>query len=62
MALKNLNAIVWLYRGEKDKYTALLQEYRKVLGQAIPFEEALTSFKGRIEGFTEESKAGNRTG
>ena len=25
--LKNLNAIVWLYRGETDKYTALLQEY-----------------------------------
>ena len=26
--LKNLNAIVWLYRGEKDKYTKLLDEYR----------------------------------
>lgn len=25
--LKNLNAIVWLYRGEKEKYRALLQEY-----------------------------------
>ncbi len=25
--LKNLNAIVWLYRGEKDKYAALLREY-----------------------------------
>ena len=25
--LKNLNAIVWLYRGEVDKYTALLNEY-----------------------------------
>ena len=25
--LKNLNAIVWLYRGETDKYRALLQEY-----------------------------------
>ncbi len=29
--LKNLNAIVWLYRGEKDKYKALLQEYRDYL-------------------------------
>ena len=29
--LKNLNAIVWLYRGETDKYTALLQEYRDYL-------------------------------
>lgn len=26
--LKNLNAIVWLYRGETDKYNRLLQEYR----------------------------------
>lgn len=30
--LKNLNAIVWLYRGEKQKYKALLQEYRTALG------------------------------
>ena len=26
--LRNLNAIVWLYRGETEKYTALLREYR----------------------------------
>lgn len=26
--LKNLSAIVWLYRGEPDKYVALLDEYR----------------------------------
>lgn len=25
--LKNLNAIVWLYRGETEKYTSLLEEY-----------------------------------
>ena len=29
--LKNLNAIVWLYRGEIEKYTALLEEYREEL-------------------------------
>ena len=29
--LKNLNAIVWLYRGETDKYTTLLQEYHHYL-------------------------------
>lgn len=29
--LKNLNAIVWLYRGETEKYDALLQEYRNEL-------------------------------
>jgi type I restriction enzyme M protein len=26
--MKNLNAIVWLYRGETEKYTKLLQDYR----------------------------------
>ena len=29
--LKNLNAIVWLYRGETEKYIALLNEYRRCL-------------------------------
>ena len=29
--LKNLNAIVWLYRGEVDKYQQLLAEYRQEL-------------------------------
>ena len=29
--LKNLNAIVWLYRGELDKYQSLLAEYRTTL-------------------------------
>ena len=29
--LKNLNAIVWLYRGETEKYIALLNEYRRYL-------------------------------
>ena len=29
--LKNLNAIVWLYRGEVDKYQALVQEYDRAL-------------------------------
>ena len=29
--LKNLNAIVWLYRGETEKYAALLQEYHDYL-------------------------------
>ena len=37
--LKNLNAIVWLYRGETEKYTALLDEYRRSLLQdAVDFQ------------------------
>ncbi len=30
--LKNLNAIVWLYRGDVEKYKALISEYHKALG------------------------------
>ena len=39
--MKNLNAIVWLYRGETEKYTALLNEYKQILEPALPFEEIL---------------------
>ena len=39
--MKNLNAIVWLYRGETEKYTVLLNEYKQILGQTLPFEEIL---------------------
>jgi len=33
--LKNLNAIVWLYRGETDKYTSLINEYRRCITSAL---------------------------
>lgn len=33
--LKNLNAIVWLYRGETEKYIALLNEYRSVVDSMV---------------------------
>ena len=33
--MKNLNAIVWLYRGEDDKYLALLREYISTISNAI---------------------------
>lgn len=33
--LKNMNAIVWLYRGETDKYKALLEEYKSALKEMI---------------------------
>lgn len=41
--LKNMNAIVWLYRGETDKYKALLEEYKSALKEMIAEvgEEAL---------------------
>ena len=33
--LKNMNAIVWLYRGEIDKYKKLLEEYRSTVANMI---------------------------
>lgn len=33
--LKNLNAIVWLYRGEEYKYQALLEEYKTTIATLI---------------------------
>ena len=39
--LKNLNAIVWLYRGERDKYARLLEEYRKALSEYAAADAAL---------------------
>ncbi len=39
LQLKNLNAIVWLYRGEEDKYKALLAEYHAELADDRPFAE-----------------------
>ncbi len=33
--LKNLNAIVWLYRGEKEKYACLLDEYNRKINDLL---------------------------
>ncbi len=50
--LKNMNAIVWLYRSETDKYNALLEEYKSVLDKMISEagEDALDDvFTGGID-------------
>lgn len=45
--LRNLNAIVWLHRGEKEKYTKLLQDYKKAL-DCDNFTDALTYLKDKL--------------
>ena len=45
--LKNMNAIVWLYRGEVSKYTALLREYRAALGSDKPLPSRYMRFRSR---------------
>lgn len=53
--LKNLNAIVWLYRGEREKYQKLLGEYRKVLGN-VPFEETFSRLNEELVDLQKRAK------
>ena len=54
--LKNLNAIVWLYRGEVDKYLALLNEYKTVLGSDKPFAEQVHELSESAKVLRQEAK------
>lgn len=54
--LKNMNAIVWLYRGETEKYTALLGEYRAALGSDKPFEEQVHELSEKTKALRAEAK------
>ena len=59
--LKNMNAIVWLYRGETDKYQQLIEEYHSVLGEG-EFEEILHAQEDYIKALRSEAKAAARKG
>ena len=70
--LKNLNAIVWLYRGETEKYVALLQEYKKafqtfatetedanvkqILLSTENFEDMIARLREAQEGYRQKAK------
>ena len=54
--LKNLNAIVWLYRGESNKYKALLAEYHQALGSALPFSEIAEQLETELQNVKAEAK------
>ena len=54
--LKNINAIVWLYRGEVDKYIALLDEYRTSLGSNKPFTEQVHELSEKVKALRAEAK------
>ena len=53
--LNNLNAIVWLYRGEIDNYKNLLREYHDVLGEG-DFDVLLESYEEKIKSLRDEAK------
>ena len=54
--LKNLNAIVWLHRGEKDKYTKLLTEYHKALNSNKNFATELENLQEKETNLRAEAK------
>lgn len=54
--MKNLNAIVWLYRGEVDKYKKLLEEYRTELGDMLSFAERKQRLSDDMKGLRVEAK------
>lgn len=53
--LKNLNAIVWLYRGEIDKYQKLISEYKNILGTQT-FEKTIEDIKAEIKELKRRAK------
>ena len=55
--LKNLNAIVWLHRGEQDKYAQLLLEYRSYLGNDAPFDEQVNAITDELKALKAEAKS-----
>ena len=54
--LKNLNAIVWLYRGEVDKYRALVEKYRRELGKNLSFPQRAEQLETDLENARAEAK------
>lgn len=54
--IKNLTAIVWLYRGEFEHYHQLLADYRATLGSDNPFAEIQTDLEEQLARKRAEAK------
>ena len=54
--IKNLTAIVWLYRGEVEHYHQLLADYRATLGSDAPFAEIQTDLEEQLARKRAEAK------
>jgi type I restriction enzyme M protein len=63
--LKNITAIVWLYRGQTEKYLALVKEYIDavckecggVSGKLDAFDASIEQIKKQLKGFAEARRA-----
>ena len=50
--MKNLNAIVWLYRGEVDKYEKLLMDYRtQIIGDCYELDTEFETLSVLLNGY-----------
>ena len=58
--LKNMNAIVWLYRRETDKYGSLLEEYHSILGEG-EFSDIESQCEDKIAELKNEAKTAVET-
>jgi len=55
--MKNLNAIVWLYRGEKGKYAKLLQDYwTQIINDCKELDTEFESVSVLLKGYGEKLK------
>mgnify|MGYP002166241984 FL=1 len=54
--IKNLTAIVWLYRGKVEHYHQLLADYRAALGSDKPFAEIQTDLEEQLARKRAEAK------
>ena len=56
--LQNLSAIVWLYRGQKDRFIALVQQYlERTLAEAAAIAEKSTFFRASYDALTSATKS-----
>lgn len=55
--MKNLNAIVWLYRGEKEKYTKLFQDYStRIINDCKELDDEFESMSVLLNNYGEKLK------
>ena len=53
--MKNLNAIVWLYRGEEEKYEELIMDYRfQIISDCYELDTDLETLSALLSGYGED--------
>jgi len=56
--MKNLSAIVWLYRGQRDRFLALVKEYLiRLCAESVAVPEKIAAFDAALETIAKELEA-----